>query len=175
MTTGKTIALTKWAFVSTVMSMLFNMLSRFVSFSFKEQASFNFIASVTIYSDFGVQENKICHCFHCFPTYLLWNDGTGCHDLHFLNAEFKPAFSLSSFTIKRIFSSSSLSGTRMVSSAYLSLLWFLPAILIPACASSSLAFHMIYSSYKLNKQGDYIQPWLNSFPNLETVLFHVQF
>ena len=41
---------------------------------------------------------------------------------------------------------------------------FLPAILIPACASSSLAFHMMYSAYKLNKQGDNIQPWHTSFP-----------
>ena len=70
MTTGKTIALTRRAFVSRVMSMLFNMLSRFVSFSSKEQASFNFIDLVTICSDFRAQENKICHCFHCFPTSL---------------------------------------------------------------------------------------------------------
>ena len=53
---------------------------------------------------------------------------------------FKPTFSLSSFTfISRLFSSSSLSAIRMVSPAYLRLLIFLPAILIPACASSSLA------------------------------------
>ena len=48
---------------------------------------------------------------------------------------------------------------RVVSSAYLRLLIFLPAILIPACASSSLEFLMIYSAYKLNKQGDNIQSW----------------
>ena len=60
---------------------------------------------------------------------------------------FKPNFSLSSFTfIKRLFSSSSLSAIRVVSSAYLRLLILLPAILIPACASSSLAFHMMYST-----------------------------
>ena len=47
---------------------------------------------------------------------------------------------------------------RGVSSAYLRLLTFLQAILIPACASSSLAFHMMYSVYKLNKQGNNIQP-----------------
>ena len=78
---------------------------------------------------------------------------------------FKPAFSLSSFTfIKRLFSSSSLSAIRVVSSAYPTLLIFLLAILIPACASSSPAFHMIYSAYKLNKQGDNIQPWCTDFP-----------
>ena len=65
---------------------------------------------------------------------------------------FKPTFSFSSFTfIKRLFSSSSLSTIRVVSSVYLRLLIFLPAILIPACASSSLASCMMYSAYKLNK------------------------
>ena len=77
----------------------------------------------------------------------------------------KPAFSLFSSTfIKRLFSSSSLSAIRVVSSAYLRLLIFLPEILIPACASSSPAFLMMYSAYKLNKQGDSIQPWCTSFP-----------
>ena len=72
---------------------------------------------------------------------------------------FKPTFSLSSFTyIKRYFRSYSLSAIRVVSSVYLRLLLFLPAILIPVCASSSLAFCMKYSAYKLNKQGDNIQP-----------------
>ena len=60
--------------------------------------------------------------------------------------------------VKRLFSSSSLSAIRVVQSGYLRLLIFFPAILIPACASSSLAFLMMYSAYKLNKQGDNIQP-----------------
>ena len=78
---------------------------------------------------------------------------------------FKPTFSLSSFTfIKRLFSSSSLSAIRVVSSAYLRLLIFLLEILILACASSSPAFLMIYSACKLNKQGDNIQPWRTPFP-----------
>ena len=80
-------------------------------------------------------------------------------------SSFKPTFSLSSLTfIKRLFSSSLLSAIRVVSSAYLRLLIFLPAVLIPACASSSLAFHMMYSAYKLNKQGDNIQPGSTPFP-----------
>ena len=71
---------------------------------------------------------------------------------------FKPVFSLSSFTfIKSLSSSSSLSAIRVVLSAYLKLLIFLPAILIPACESSSPAFLMMYSACKLNKQGDNIQ------------------
>ena len=36
------------------------------------------MAAVTICSDFGAQENKVCHCFYCFPIYLPWSDGTGC-------------------------------------------------------------------------------------------------
>ena len=72
MTTGKTIALTRETFVSKVMSLLFNMLSRMViAFFLKEQASFNFMTKVTICSDFGAQEDKVCHCFHFFPIYLL--------------------------------------------------------------------------------------------------------
>ena len=78
---------------------------------------------------------------------------------------FKPAFSLSSFIfIKRPSSSSSLSSIRVVSSAYRRLLIFLSAILIPACVSSSPAFHVVCSAYKLNKQGDNIQPLCIPFP-----------
>ena len=85
---------------------------------------------------------------------------------------FKPAFSLSSFTfIKRLFSSSSLSAARVVSSAYLRLLIFFLAVLIPPCDSSSPAFHMMCSAYKLNKQGDNIQPWCTSFSILNQVCF----
>ena len=124
------------------------------------------MATVTIHSDFGAQENKMCPCFHCFPIYLPWSDGTRCHDFGLLNAEFfKSAFSLSSFSfINRLFSFSLLSAIRLVSSAYLRLLIFLPAILIPSCASCSLAFHMVYSTYKLNNQGENIQSWHTCFP-----------
>ena len=76
---------------------------------------------------------------------------------------FKPTFSLSTFTfLKRLFSSSSLSAIRVVSSAYLRL--FLLAILIPAYASSSRGLLTVYSAYKLNKQGDNMQPWSTPFP-----------
>ena len=101
---------------------------------------------------FGIQENKVCHCFIVSPSI--------CHEVMrpdamifvFLMLSFKPTFSLSSFTfIKRLFSSSSLYAIRVVSSAYLRLLIFLPTILIPACVSSSPAFLMMYSAYKLNK------------------------
>ena len=89
---------------------------------------------------------------------------------------FKPTFSLSSFTFsKRLFSSSSLYAIRVVSSAYLRLLIFLPAILIPACASSSPTFLMIYSACKLNKQVDNIQPDILLSQFGASLLFHVQF
>ena len=71
MTTGKAIDLTRQTFVGKVMSLLFNMLVWvYHSFSSKKQVSFNFMAAVTICSDLGTQENKICHCLHCFPIYL---------------------------------------------------------------------------------------------------------
>ena len=57
-----------------------------------------------------------------------------------------------------------LSAIGVVSSAYMRLLIFLPAILIPACASSSPAFLMMCYACKLNKQGDNIQPWCTPFP-----------
>ena len=66
MTTGKTIALNIQIFVGKMMSLLFNTLSRFVIFPSKEQASFNFMTTVTVHSYFAAQENKIYHVFH-FP------------------------------------------------------------------------------------------------------------
>ena len=75
--------LTKWCLC------FFNMLSRFViAFLSRTKHLFDFVAAVTVRSDFRAQENKICHSFHCLPIYLPWSDGTGCHDLHFLNVEF---------------------------------------------------------------------------------------
>ena len=77
---------------------------------------------------------------------------------------FKPAFLLSFFTlIKKLFSSSLLFAIRGVSSACFRFLMFLPAVLIPACESSSLAFLMTYPACKLNKQSDNIQPWWTPF------------
>ena len=96
-----------------------------------------------------------------------------CHELMGLDVmnfvfwmlSFKPTFSPFCFTfIKRLRSSSPLSAVRVVTSVDLRLLIFFPAILIPDCASSSPAFHMMYSAYKLNKHGDNIQPWRTPFP-----------
>ena len=79
MTTGKPIALTRWAFVGKVMSLFFSTLSWLV-IAFLPRLSFNSMAAVTICSDFGAQENKVCHCFqfpHLFPMkwwdWMLWS------------------------------------------------------------------------------------------------------
>ena len=87
MTTGNTIALTRRTFVGKVMSLLLNMLSRLVITFLPRSKRLNFMAAVTICSDFGTQKNKVWHCFHCFPIYFPWSDGTRCHDLCFLNVE----------------------------------------------------------------------------------------
>ena len=79
---------------------------------------------------------------------------------------FKPTFSLSSITLnKRLFSSSSLSAIRVVSSACLRLFVFVPELLISACDSSGPAFLMMLNSVqKSNRQGDTIEPSHSSFP-----------
>ena len=123
------------------------------------------MAAVTICSDFGAPKNKVSHCSIVSPPICHELMGTNAMILVFWILSFKLTLSLSFFNfIKRVFSSSLLFAIRVVSPAYLRLLIFLPAILILSCASSSLAFHMIYSTCKLNKQGDSIQPWLTPFP-----------
>ena len=88
MTTGKTIALTRWAFVGKVMSLLYNMLSRLV-ITFLPRSKRLLISWLRSPSAVILEPKKIvCHCSHCFPIYLPWSDGTKCHDLSFLNVEF---------------------------------------------------------------------------------------
>ena len=67
MTTGKAVALTRGTFVGKVMSLLFNVLSRFVIAFLPRSKCLNFVPAVTVCSDFGAQENKICYCFYFFP------------------------------------------------------------------------------------------------------------
>ena len=147
MTTGKTITLTRWTFVGKIMSLLFNMLSRLFIAFLPRSKCLNFMAAVTICSDVGAPQIKpltvsivSLSIFHevMRPDAMI---------LVFWTLSFKATFSLSSFTfIKWLFSSSLLSAIRVVSSEYLRLLIFLLEILIPACASSSLAFCMMYSA-----------------------------
>ena len=143
------------------MCLLFNMLSRLVM-TFLPRSKCLLISWLQSLSTVILEPKKIKS---------LIVSASICHEvmgpdamiLVFWILNFKP-FSLSSFTfIKRLFNSS-ISAIRVVSSAYLRLLTFLLAILIPACASYSPPFLMMYSAYKLNKQGDNIRPWRAPFP-----------
>ena len=88
MTTGKTTVLTRGTFVGKVTSLFFNMLSRLVITFLPRSKCLNFMAAITICSDFWAPpQKKVWHCFHCFPIYFAWSDGTGCHDLSFLNGQ----------------------------------------------------------------------------------------
>ena len=86
MTTGKTIALTRWIFVGKVMSLLFNLLSRLVM-AFLPRSKHLLISWLQSSSAVILEppQNKICHYF---LIYLPWSDGLGCDDLSFLNVEF---------------------------------------------------------------------------------------
>ena len=87
MTTGKTIALTRWTFVGKVMFLLFNMLSSLV-IAFLPRSKCLLISWLHSPSALILEPKTIvCHCFHCFPIYLPWSDGTRWHDLGFLNVE----------------------------------------------------------------------------------------
>ena len=115
---GKTIALTGLTFVGKVMSQLFNTLSRFV-IVFLPRNKCLLVLWLQSSATEILESKKIKSVIVSIsPIYLPWSDGAICHDLSFLNVEFRPAFSLSSFTfIKRLFSFSSLSAMRVVSSA----------------------------------------------------------
>ena len=149
------------------MCLCFNKLSVFChSFPYKWEMSFNFMDIFTICCDFGAQENfKSVTVSIGSPSVCYEVMGPDAMIFIFWLLSFKPAFLLSSCTfIKRLFSSSSLSATSVVSFAYLRLLLLLLAILIPAFASFSLAFCVKDSAYTLNKLGDTIQPWCSLFP-----------
>ena len=153
MTTGKTIALTRGTFVGKVVFLLLNMLSRLV-ITFLPRSKRLLISWLQSPSAVILEPPKIKSDTVSTVTQSISHEvmGPDAMILVFSMLSFKPTFSLFCFTfIRTLFSSSSLSATTVVSSAYLRLLIFLPAILIPACASSSLASHMMYSAYKLNK------------------------
>ena len=144
------------------MSLLFNMLSMLV-ITFLPRSKCLLISwlqspSVVILEP----KNKVCHCF---PIYLPWSDGTRCHDLSFLNVEFLSQlltlfFHFHQETVYFFFVFCHKGGVICI----FEIIDILPEILIPACASSSPVFLMMYSAYKLNKQGDNTQPWHTSFP-----------
>ena len=87
MTTGKTIALTRWTFVGKVMSLLLNMLSRVV-ITFLPRSRCLLISWLQSPSAVILEPPKIKSAsFHCFSVYLPSSDGTRCHDLSFPNVE----------------------------------------------------------------------------------------
>ena len=90
--------------------------------------------TVTVISE---PKKIVCLCFHFFPIYLPWSDGTRCHDLSFLKHWILSQVFDSLTLMERLFSVSSLFPIKVVSSAYLKLFVFLLAILIPACDSFS--------------------------------------
>ena len=135
-------------FVSNVTSLLFNMLSGFV-LAFLPRSTCLLILWLQSLSAVILEPRKI----KSITVYIV--SPSICHEVMGLDAmifvfsklSFKPALSLSSFTYsKRLFSSSLLSAIRVVTTVYLRLLIFLQAILIPACASSSPVFLMMYSA-----------------------------
>ena len=152
-TTRKTIALTICTVVSKVMSLLFSMLLRFV-IEFLPRSKHLLIPWLQSPSTVILEPKNIksITASSFFPSICHEEMGPDAMILVSCMLSFKLTFSCSSLTlIKRLFSSSSLSALRVVSSPYLSLLIFLPSILIPACASSSPAFLKMYFAYKLNK------------------------
>ena len=85
MTTWKTTALTRQTFVGKLMSLFFHMLSRLVIAVLPR--SKHLLISWLQSSSAVILEPpppKVSHCFHCFPIYLPWSDGTRCYDLRFL-------------------------------------------------------------------------------------------
>ena len=163
MTTGKTIALTRWTFVSKVMSLLFNMLSRlvitFLPRSKRLSISWLQLLSAVIWSPRKLNPLLFPLFPHLFA--MKWWDQRLITVFWMLS--FKTAFSLFSFTfIKRLFSSSSLSA--MSGITCISEIVDISPSNLDFSLRFSLVFHMIYSS--LNKQGDNIQPWCILFPVL---------
>ena len=160
MTTGKTIALTRWTFVGKVMSLLFNMLCSLI-IAFFPRRKHLLISWLQSPSAVILEPNKIKSLTVSIVSPSICHEVMGPDAMIFVfwMLNFKPTFSLSTFTfIKRLLSSSSLSAIRVESSEYLRLLIFLLAILIPACASCTPIFHMMHSAYKWNKQSDNMHP-----------------
>ena len=127
MTTGKTTALTVWSFVGKVMSLFANMLSRVVT-AFPPRSKRHLISWVQSLSAVILEPKKIKSATLSIVSPSICHEvlGLDAMILVFQMLNFKPIFSLSSFTfIKRLFTSSSLSAIRVVSSAYLLLLLLL--------------------------------------------------
>ena len=173
MTIGKTIALTRWTFVGKVMSLLFNILSMLVIAFLPRRKHLNFMAAVTICSDFGAQENKICNCLHFCPS--IWHEvmGPDAKILVFWKVSFKPAFH---------FPLSHSSRSSLVPLYFLPLKWYYLHIWSCWYFSWQSWFQLVihqasyftwYILHILNKLGDNIQPFCTSLPILAQSVVHV--
>ena len=135
MTTGKTIALARQIFVSKVMCLLFNMLSRFVIAFLPRSKHLLILWWQSLFSVILEPKKIKSASFHFFfPVHLMWTDGPGFHDLSIFEC-----WVLSQFVHSPLSPSSSLLSA---TSAYLSLLIFHLAVLIPACDSFSPACNL---------------------------------
>ena len=151
MITGKNIALTRQHFVAKVMSVLSNMLPRFV-IAFLPRSKCLFISWRQSPSSVILESKKIKSVTLSIVFTSICHKVMGLDAIVFFwTLNFKPGFHCPFSSFKRLFSSSSLSTIRMLSSEYLRLLIFLLAILIPAWDLSSPDCHMMYSACKLNK------------------------
>ena len=164
MTTGKTVSLIRQTFVSKVMSMLFNMLSRLV-ITFLPRSKCLLISRLQSPSAVILETSKIKSVTVSIVSTSICHEvmGPDAMILAFWMLGFKPTFSLSSFTFSKwlyFFPFCHKGGVICISEVLICL----PAILIPACASSRPVFLVMYSAYKLNKQHDNIQPWHTPFP-----------
>ena len=149
------------------MSLLLNMLSRLV-ITFLPRSKRLLISWLQSPSAVILEPRKIVshcfQCFHCFRIYLPWSDGTRCHDLSFLSVEFYANF----FTLLFHFHQEALKFFAFCHQG--GVICISEVIDISPCnLNSSLCFIqprvlMMYSAYKLNKQGDNIQPWHTPFP-----------
>ena len=168
MTLGKTIALPRWTFIGKVMSPLFNMLSRFI-IAFLPRSKCLLISWLQSPSAVILEPKKIKSVSVSTFSPFICPEVMGLDAMIFIfwMLNFKPAFSLSSFTSSRGSSAPvCFLPLEWYHLLYLRLLLFLPAILIPAWDSSSPAFLMMYSACKLNKQRGNIQPWWTPSPFL---------
>ena len=177
MTTGKAIALTRWTFVGQVMSLLFNTLSRLEyiyliyipSIAFLPRSKFILLSCLQSPSSVISEPKKIKSLTVSIVSSSI------CHEMMGLDAmifvfwmlSFKPAFSTPFFHLHQeafqfLFTFCHNDAVICISEV----IDISPGNLDCACASASLAFHMMYSAYELNKQGDNIQPWCIPFPIL---------
>ena len=161
----KNLALTRWTFVGQVLALLFNMLSRLV-IAFLPRSKRLLISWLQSSSTMILEPKKIKSVtlqLFSFLFNMKWWDRmpwSSFFECWVLSQFFHSPLSLSSrgFLVLRFLP------LEWYHLHWLRLLILLPAIFIPTRASSSLAFHMIYSAYKLNKQGDKIQTWRTLFP-----------